>query len=107
MELYGIEREFVEMYKNEKLDKVFILEDVDCSHVVFTNIKDALRFTKDLIDKDVHMTPEQKCDAYRELLTSYLDRDVDRWGEGFTIDDYMWCYETSLYKGKENENGVD
>lgn len=105
MELYGIEKRFVEKHRNEKLERVFIMEDNDCSHIVFTNIKDALIYAKQLIDEDTAMTPEQKCDAYRELLTSYLDRDVDRWGEGFTIDEYVYCYETSLYRGKEKENG--
>lgn len=109
MELYGIEKMFIEKHRDEKFDRVFILEDVDCSHIVFTNIKDAFMYTAQLINEDTAMTPEQKCDAYSELFTSYLDRDIDRWGEGFTIDDYVWCYETSLYKGKrkgkENKNG--
>ena len=103
MELYGIEKEFTKAHASEKLRTVYILEDQDCSHVVFEDCIDALKFAEELIDKDTYMTDEVKMKCYKELLDSFIIRK----GQGFVVDEYLWCYDSTYYGGKGNENGVN
>lgn len=85
--------------------KKFILEDFDYNRIVFDSkekaLKKALGWLEDTYNKE-EKTPdnlERKIADLTELIESYADTR----SEGFSIEDYCWCYEVD-YVPDEKED---
>ena len=37
---------------------------------------------------------------FKELVMSVAERDVDKWGQGFTIEEFLWCWQIDLFAGE-------
>lgn len=85
------------------MPKKFILEDFDCNKMVFDSKKKALEKALEWLD-DTYSREEKTIDALKrkvadmtELIESYADSQY----EGFSIDDYCWCYEVDYFPDEE------
>ena len=43
---------------------------------------------------------ETKMEMYKELVMSVANRDVPMWGQGFSIDEFLWCWRIDLFAGE-------
>ena len=87
------------LFGDNKIKKILLVEDFDCNYCAFENIKDAMKYAVDQIEKSNNTEADKKEMAY-ELLTSYIDRDRDRFGEGFTVDEFIWCWTIDYREDK-------
>jgi hypothetical protein len=85
--------------------KKFILEDFDCNKIVFDSkeraLKKALEWLEDTYNKE-EKTPdalERKIADMTELIESYANPHY----EGFSIDDYCWCYEADYIPDEKED----
>lgn len=85
--------------------KKFILEDFDCNKIVFDSkeraLKKALEWLEDTYNKE-EKTPdalERKIADMTELIESYANSRY----EGFSIDDYCWCYEADYIPDEKED----
>ena len=86
-------------FGENKVKTIFLVEDFDSNFVAFENIKDAIKYGVKMIDESNNTDEDKKEMAY-ELLTSYIDRDRDRFGEGFSIDEFIWCWSIDYREDK-------
>ena len=90
------------------MSNIFLAEDNTNEHKVFESFLDAVKYAVDYIN-DPCFTDEEKKDLYKELLLSIVERDVEKWGKGYCLDELLWCWEVPFYsagnyKSKENED---
>lgn len=81
----------------------FILEDYDCTKIIFDTKEQALVKAVEWLNEDYekgrasgedYATFERQVKDMQELIESYLDPKSD----GFSIDDFCWCYEAEYIK---------
>jgi hypothetical protein len=84
--------------------KVYLVETYDCDYKVFENFMDAVKYAVTEIEKSSD-PEEDKLHQYKELICSITDRDVDKWGYGYTLDEFIWCWEVDYFTsyGKDKE----
>lgn len=75
--------------------KIFLVEDWDCNYKAFEDIKGAMRYAIETINSSSN-TEENKNEMLMELITSFVDRETAKWDDGFTIDDFLWCWAIDL-----------
>lgn len=80
-------------------EKIFLVEDFDCEYRAFRNFHDALVYAVEQIEKS-NNSNEVKLEMYKELVLSVADRNVNTWGLGYSIDEFLWCWEINLYDSK-------
>lgn len=79
--------------------KVFLVEDYDCEYRTFVHFEDALKYAIKQIEESKNDS-EAKMEMYKELVMSVAERDVDKWGQGFTIEEFLWCWQIDLFAGE-------
>lgn len=85
------------------MDKVYLVEDSDCEYRVFEDFDDAVVWAINEIQNSDNSS-EDKCSMIKELVKSMSERNTDQWGEGFVIDEFLWCWRIDFYKkNKEND----
>lgn len=81
----------------------FILEDYDCTRIIFDTkeraLIKALEWLNEVYEKgrangENFATFERQVEDMQELIESYADPKTD----GFSIDDFCWCYEAEYIK---------
>lgn len=81
----------------------YILEDYDCAKIIFDTKEQALAkavewlnevYEKDRANGAEYATFKRQVEDMQELIESYLDPKSD----GFSIDDFCWCYEAEYIK---------
>ena len=75
--------------------KVFLVEDCDCEYRVFVHFEDALKYAIQQIEESKNDT-ETKMEMYKELVMSV----ASGWGQGFSIDEFLWCWRIDLFAGE-------
>jgi len=78
--------------------KVFLVEDCDCEYRVFIHFEDTLKYAIKQIEESKNDT-ETKMEMYKELVMSVANRDVSL-GQGFSIDEFLWCWSIDLFAGE-------
>lgn len=79
--------------------KVFLVEDCDYEYRVFVHFEDALKYAIKQIEESKNDS-ETKMEMYKELVISVANRDVPMWGQGFSIDEFLWCWRIDLFAGE-------
>lgn len=79
--------------------KVFLVEDCDCEYRTFVHFEDALKYAIKQIEESKNDS-ETKMEMYKELVMSVANRDASLWGQGFTIDEFLWCWSIDLFAGE-------
>ena len=79
--------------------KVFLVEDCDCEYRVFVHFEDALKYAIQQIEES-NNDSETKMEMYKELVMSVANRDASVWGQGFSIDEFLWCWRIDLFAGE-------
>ena len=81
------------------MPKKFILEDFDANKIVFDSqemaLKKALDWLNDTYNREEKTIDSLECKVadMTELIESFADSRY----EGFSIDDYCWCYEADYF----------
>lgn len=75
---------------------IYLIEDRDCNYCTFDKFNDAIKYALDLIEDSVNDEGDKK-EMYKELIFSIADREVDTWGMGFSIDEFLWCWPIDHY----------
>lgn len=78
------------------MNKVFIVENDVNDHKIFESFYDAVMFAVDYIDAGP-FTKEDQGEMYKELILSIAQRDVEKWGKGYCLDEMLWCWEVPFY----------
>lgn len=85
------------------MDMVYLVEDSDCEYRVFEDFYDAVAWAINEIQRSDNSS-EDKCSMIKELVKSMSERDTSQWGEGFVIDEFLWCWRIGFHKkNKEND----
>ena len=79
--------------------KVFLVEYCGCEYRAFVHFEDALKYAIQQIEESKNDT-ETKMEMYKELVLSVANRDVSSWGQGFSIDEFLWCWRIDLFAGE-------
>ena len=74
------------------MNKVYLVENNVNDHRVFEAFSDAMMYAMELIERDFPDKTE-KAETYKELFISIAERDIAKWGFGYCIDEYLWCWE--------------
>ena len=80
------------------MDKIYLVENAGCEYRTFEAFSDAIMYAMELIESQ-NSDKVDKYEIYKELFTSMSERDIHKWGFGYTIEDYLWCWEVP-FKGK-------
>lgn len=95
------------------MKKVFLVEQAwDCGHKCFEDFNDALKYAIEQIEEisstctelGIDIT-ERKLESLKELVTSIANRNVEKWGQGYAIDGFLYCQEIELIE-KEDDAGM-
>ena len=78
--------------------KIYLVENWDCEYRAFADFEDAVRYavTQILNSSD---SEQVKLDMLTELITSAAERNSN----GFTIDEFMWCWDIDYFERVEAE----
>lgn len=79
--------------------KVFLVEDYDCEYRTFVHFEDALKYAIKQIEES-NNEKDAKLEMFKELVMSVAERDVNKWGQGFTIEEFLWCWQIDLFAGE-------
>ena len=79
--------------------KVFLVQDLDCEYCTFVHFEDALKYAIKQIEES-NNEKDAKLEMFKELVMSVAERDVDKWGQGFTIEEFLWCWQIDLFAGE-------
>lgn len=74
------------------MDKIYLVEVAGCDYHSFETFSDAMMFALEYIEKS-SCNDDTKKEMYKELLTSMSERDIDKWGWGYSVDEFVWCWE--------------
>lgn len=81
------------------MPKKFILEDFDANKIVFDSQEMALKKALDWLN-DTYNREEKTIDSLERKvadMTELIESFADSRYEGFSIDDYCWCYEADYF----------
>lgn len=79
--------------------KVFLVEDYDCEYRTFVHFEDALKYAIKQIEES-NNEKDEKLEMFKELIMSVANREADKWGQGFSIDEFLWCWQIDLFAGE-------
>lgn len=82
------------------MDRIFLVEDCECNYSAFEDFTDAIKYAIDVIEKSDN-TREDKIEMLAELTLSASKQDVQKWGQGFSIDEFLWCWAIDYKKNEE------
>lgn len=80
------------------MKRIFLVEDYDSEHLTFESFEDAVKYATNYIDAKPQFTDSEKVDLFKELIQSIVDRDTEKWGQGYSIDEMLWCWEIPYYQ---------
>lgn len=92
------------------MKKVYLIEQFwDGDYRCYEDFSDALKYAIEQIE-DTNKTCsevgvdilERKVESLMELVTSMANRDTEKWGKGFAIDDFLYCWEINLFEKETN-----
>lgn len=85
------------------MSKVYLLENIwSGEYKAFSDLGDTLKFVMSEIEKREE-SYEDKFAYLKELITSIAERDEEKWGKGFAIDEMYYCWQIDYVENKRNE----
>lgn len=75
---------------SKTIKRIWLLEDYDGNNTAYANQMDAFDAAVELIKKDSG-DKDEMLETFEELARSFVER-ANYGVDGFSIDDFLWCY---------------